>query len=91
MKTFFQGFGRWFHGLNSEGNEGEPVAGNRVPDFIHDFGDGHELIGALGELLSALDNGSGVDNGDADAFAGFATADREIRGNQRLHVVLGLW
>ena len=67
------------------------MAGDGVTDFVDDFGDRYELVGASSELLSALYNGGGIDDGYADAFAGFAAADREIRGNQGLLLLVGFW
>lgn len=48
------------------------MAGSGVADFRQDLGDGDELVGAVGELIAALDDGVGVNNGHGYAFGGVA-------------------
>ena len=58
--------------MDGEGEEREFVARNGVADFLHDFGDGDELVGEAVELFAGLDDGVGVHDGNGDGIGGFA-------------------
>ena len=80
LSTFIEVLGGRLHGLNLKGDDGEAVAGDRVTDFGHDFGDGDELVGVAGEGLAALDDSIGVDDGDGYALGGLAALDEHFAG-----------
>lgn len=76
--------------MDLEWNDGEAVAGNRVTDLVHDLGDGDELVGAVGEALSALNDGIGIDDSDGYALGRLAAFDEYLAGGVWVWV-LGLW
>ena len=50
----FDGFGGRLLGIDSERKEREPVARNRVMDFLRDFRDGDKLVGEAVKLPLSL-------------------------------------
>lgn len=66
--TFVDGFRGGFHGLDGEGKERELVARDGVTDFLHDFGDGDELVGDAVNPFAGFDDGISVDDGNGDAI-----------------------
>lgn len=76
--TFVEGFGGGFHGLYGERDEGESVTRDRIANLFHDLGDGDELVGVLGELVSTLNNGVGIDYRHGYAFGGLAALGQDL-------------